>query len=92
MLKTILRFCFVIGILLWGLTACTREPLPETTVLAPTPTLVSPTGRGAGGTLRILFWQAPTLLNPHPASRQKDWAPARVTYEPPASFDKECNM
>ena len=90
--NTILRFCFVIGSLLWGLTACAGEPLPPAPTLAPTPTTAPPTGRGAGGVLRILFWQAPTILNPHLASSQKDWAPARVTYEPLASFDKDGNL
>ena len=90
--NTILRFCFVIGSLLWGLAACAGEPLSPAPTLAPTPTTAPPTGRGAGGVLRILFWQAPTILNPHLASSQKDWAPARVTYEPLASFDKDGNL
>jgi peptide/nickel transport system substrate-binding protein len=50
---------------------------------------MKPTGRGAGDTLRILFWQAPTILNPHLALASSDWAASRVTYEPLASYDKD---
>ena len=39
-----------------------------------------------------MFWQAPSTLNPHLATADKDWAAARVTYEPLASFDKNGNL
>lgn len=45
------------------------------------------TGRGAGDTLRLIWWQAPTILNPHLATGGKDTDASRVTYEPLASFD-----
>jgi peptide/nickel transport system substrate-binding protein len=45
--------------------------------------------RGQGGTLRMLFWQAPTTMNPHLSPGTKDLSAARITYEPLASFDKE---
>ena len=32
----------------------------------------NPTKRGGGGHLRTLWWQAPTLLNPHFANGTKD--------------------
>ena len=32
----------------------------------------SPTRRGGGGPLKTLWWQAPTLLNPHFATGTKD--------------------
>jgi peptide/nickel transport system substrate-binding protein len=62
------------------------------TVLAPTATptaAATPTGRGAGDTLQLLVWQAPTILNPHLATGQKDWAASRIVYEPLASFDEK---
>lgn len=43
-------------------------------------------------TLRLFFWQAPTQLNPHLSSGFKDWAAARMTYEPLASFDSEGHL
>src|SRR5262245_8399783 len=39
-----------------------------------------PTKRGGGGTLKILYWQAVTLLNPHFAVGTKDQDGARVFY------------
>lgn len=48
----------------------------------------TPTGRGQGDTLRLLFWQAPTILNPHLTVGQKDWGASRISYEPLASFDE----
>ena len=42
----------------------------------------TPTRRGGGGQLRVLWWQAPTLLNPHFATGTKDQDGSRVFYEP----------
>jgi len=39
---------------------------------AATPAEYKPTKAGGGGPLRTLFWQAPTLLNPHFAVGAKD--------------------
>ena len=49
----------------------------------------APTRRGGGGQLRTLWWQAPTLLNPHFANGTKDQDAARVFYEPLAGFDPD---
>ena len=49
----------------------------------------APTRRGGGGKLRLLYWQAPTILNPHFAAGTKDVAAARVVYEPLFSIDPE---
>jgi peptide/nickel transport system substrate-binding protein len=46
-----------------------------------------PTQRGGGGLLRVLWWQAPTLLNPHFAVGQKDLDATRIFYEPLAGLD-----
>jgi len=43
-------------------------------------------------TLRLLWWQAATILNPHLASGNKDWDASRITYEPLATFDREGKM
>jgi peptide/nickel transport system substrate-binding protein len=39
-------------------------------------------GRGAGGSLRILMWQGPTILNPHLTQGTKDNIAARFCCEP----------
>ena len=51
-----------------------------------------PTKRGGGGTLKLLYWQAVTLLNPHFAVGTKDQDGARVFYEPLAGWDPEGNL
>jgi peptide/nickel transport system substrate-binding protein len=42
----------------------------------------TPNKRGGGGKLRLLWWQAPTILNSHLAIGLKDHEAARVVYEP----------
>src|SRR3982074_3736604 len=41
-----------------------------------------PTKAGGGGLLKILYWQAVTLLNPHFAVRTNDQDGGRIFYEP----------
>jgi peptide/nickel transport system substrate-binding protein len=38
--------------------------------------------RGTGGTLKVLMWQGPTILNPHFAQGTKDYTAARFCLEP----------
>jgi peptide/nickel transport system substrate-binding protein len=42
--------------------------------------------RGQGGELKILYWQAPTILNTHQATGTKDYDAARLIMEPLASW------
>jgi peptide/nickel transport system substrate-binding protein len=51
-----------------------------------------PTKAGGGGPLKLLLWQAPTLLNPHFALGTKDQVASRVFFEPLAGWDKEGNL
>src|SRR5258706_10597184 len=51
-----------------------------------------PTKRGGGGTLRLLWWQGPTLLNPHFATGTKDQDGSRLFYEPLAAWDPDAEM
>ncbi len=51
-----------------------------------------PTKRGGGGTLKLLWWQGPTLLNPHFAVGTKDQDGSRLFYEPLAAWDHEGNL
>ncbi|PTM55156.1 peptide ABC transporter substrate-binding protein [Phreatobacter oligotrophus] len=52
----------------------------------------TPTKAGGGGPLKILLWQAPTLLNPHFAIGTKDQEASRVFYEPLAGWDTDGNL
>jgi len=58
---------------------------PKTAVFAPT-------RRGGGGPLKTLWWQAPTLLNPHFATGTKDQDGSRIFYEPLAAYDPDGNL
>src|SRR4029450_12204729 len=49
-------------------------------------------GGACGGCSRTLWWQAPTLLNPHFANGTKDQDPSRIFYEPLASYDPDGNL
>src|SRR5206468_8565760 len=57
------------------------------TEAAPAPTEAAPAG-AAGGTLKLLYWQAVTTLNPHLASGTKDSDASRLIAEPLASWDE----
>ena len=62
------------------------------TAQAQTKWSVNPTKRGGGGLVKTLWWQAPTLLNPHFANGTKDQDASRVFYEPLASYDPDGNV
>ena len=84
----------IIGlILIITLTSCSALATPPPTA-KPTqaateaPAEAAPT-RGPGGTLTLLYFQAPTTANPHLSPGTKDLSASRVTYEPLASFNKD---
>jgi peptide/nickel transport system substrate-binding protein len=51
-----------------------------------------PKKAGGGGTLKVLWWQSPTLLNPHFAVGTKDQDGSRIFYEPLAGWDPDGNL
>ncbi|CCE11952.1 putative oligopeptide-binding protein appA precursor (ABC superfamily) [Bradyrhizobium sp. STM 3843] len=60
--------------------------------VAAEPIVYKPTKAGGGGPLKLLFWQAPTLLNPHFAIGTKDQEACRLFYEPLAGWDADGNL
>jgi peptide/nickel transport system substrate-binding protein len=60
--------------------------------MAQTRPIYKPTKRGGGGLLKVLWWQGPTLLNPHFATGTKDQDGSRLFYEPLAGWDAEGNL
>ena len=60
--------------------------------VAQSPSVYKPTKRGGGGPLKLLWWQAPTLLNPHFGVGTKDQDGSRLFYEPLASWDPDGNL
>src|SRR5262249_57426049 len=51
-----------------------------------------PTKKGGGGTLKTLWWQGATNLNPYFAVGTKDQDGSRIFYEPLASCDPDGNL
>src|SRR2546430_3610308 len=68
-----------------ALAACTQQPAASP---APSASATPVAQRGAGGELKILYWQAPTILNAHQATGTKDNDASRLVLEPLASWDK----
>ncbi|MBI1736289.1 MAG: peptide ABC transporter substrate-binding protein [Candidatus Rokubacteria bacterium] len=52
----------------------------------------TPSRRGGGGRLRLLWWQAPVMLNPHFANGVKDVDASRPVHEPLVSVDPDGNL
>jgi peptide/nickel transport system substrate-binding protein len=51
-----------------------------------------PIRAGGGGVLKLMYWQAITLLNPHFAVGTKDQEGSRIFYEPLAGWDNDGNL
>jgi len=51
-----------------------------------------PTKRGGGGTLKLIWWQGATHLNPHFAGGTKEQDATRIFYEPLAGWDSDGNL
>ena len=88
------RRSFTARMLALGLTApLATEMLRYSGVALAAETFVyKPTKRGGGGALKVLWWQGPTLLNPHFAVGTKDQDGSRIFYEPLASWSAEGNL
>jgi peptide/nickel transport system substrate-binding protein len=88
------RRAFVQRMIAVGLTApmATQILAIGGVAMAQSPGPYKPTKRGGGGVLKLLWWQGPTLLNPHFATGTKDQDASRIFYEPLASWDVDGNL
>ena len=68
--------------------AAPAAPAPTTAPAAAKPGTAT---RGQGGQLKILYWQAPTILNTHLSLGTKDYDAGRLVLEPLASFGPDGN-
>jgi peptide/nickel transport system substrate-binding protein len=75
-----------------GATTATRTAAAATGGGVASPVAGGPTKRGGGGALKILQWQAPTILNVHFSSGTKDDLVCRVVYEPLVTLDGDTNF
>ena len=76
------RLALSFGILSLLLTSCSRS-LPTSSSPSPAQS------QNNLDTLKILAWQAPTILNPHLSTGFKDGEASRISLEPLASFDSQ---
>jgi peptide/nickel transport system substrate-binding protein len=88
------RRAFVQRMVAVGLTAPMAGMMLSHAGVAMAETAISykPTKAGGGGPLKLLFWQAVTLLNPHFAVGTKDQEGSRIFYEPLAGWDNDGNL
>ncbi len=70
------------------LQACAPAPAAPTQPEAPKEEF-QPTRRGGGGLLKLLWWQAPVILNAHLSSGTKDFDGSRIFTEPLAAYDPD---
>ena len=77
-----------------GLTAPMAGMMLSQSGVAQTATNIpyKPPKAGGGGAVKLLLWQAPTLLNPHIALGTKDQEACRLFYEPLAGWDQDGNL
>ncbi|HEY7624647.1 MAG TPA: peptide ABC transporter substrate-binding protein [Candidatus Limnocylindria bacterium] len=71
-----------------ALAACTQPPAGSSQSPGASASASAQLTRGAGGDLKILYWQAVTILNAHQATGTKDADGSRLVLEPLASWDK----
>jgi peptide/nickel transport system substrate-binding protein len=88
------RRAFVQRMIAVGLTAPMAGMMLSQSGVAMAATAIpyKPTKAGGGGLLKLLYWQAVTLLNPHFAIGTKDQEGSRIFYEPLAGWDSEGNL
>ncbi|HLY88589.1 MAG TPA: peptide ABC transporter substrate-binding protein [Acetobacteraceae bacterium] len=87
------RRWFIESMVRLGVTApLAAQMLAASGAAAATDAGYKPTKRGGGGALKLLWWQAPTLLNPHFAVGTKDQDAARIFYEPLASWSADGDL
>jgi peptide/nickel transport system substrate-binding protein len=85
------RRTFIARLVALGLTAPAATQLLALSgaAHAQTKRTYTPIKAGGGGTLKLLWWQGPTLLNPHFATGTKDQDGSRLFYEPLAAWDSQ---
>src|SRR5262245_7649364 len=82
-ITTLTRVGVPIGVVASILASCSsKETATTTNSSTPTDTApFQPTQRGGGGQLKLLWWQAPSILNPHLSNGQKDIDASAIFYE-----------
>jgi len=80
------KFSLLISLISLTLSSCGSSPNSSST--NPTNSNQQPAEKN----LKLLYWQAPTILNPHLSTGFKDSEASRITLEPLASFNNELEL
>jgi peptide/nickel transport system substrate-binding protein len=84
---------FIESMVRLGLTAPMAAQILGAGIAAAQPAVpATPARRGGGGPLKLLYWQAPTSLNPHLTTTIMDIHASRIFYESLAHFDRDGNL
>src|SRR4029453_12000641 len=83
-----------IGVVATLLASCSSKGSDEPKNTAPTDegSPFVPKQRGGGGQLKLLWWQAPSILNGHMSNGTKDYDAASMFYEQLLYLDKDANF
>lgn len=78
----------LVALLCVGLFAACGVPPSTQTITTPSPASAdNASNPTANDTLKLLYWQAPTILNPHLSNGLKDLEASRLTLEPLATYN-----
>ena len=93
-ITTLTRTGIPIGVVATLLASCTSNGSDEPDKTAPTNEGPSfePKQRGGGGQLKLLWWQAPSILNGHMSNGTKDYDAASLFYEQLLYLDADANF
>jgi ABC-type dipeptide transport system, periplasmic component len=80
------KFSLLISLISLTLTSCGSSPNSTST------NLTNSNQQPAEKTLKLLYWQAPTILNPHLSTGFKDSEASRISLEPLASFNNQLEL
>ena len=91
-IATLTRIGVPIGVVASLLASCTGEGEPGIADTPANEAPFEPKQRGGGGQVKILYWQAPSILNPHMTRGTKDVDAASLFCEQMLYLDAEANF
>ena len=93
-ITTLTRTGIPIGVVATLLASCSSKGSDQPKETAPTDEGLpfEPKQRGGGGQLKLLWWQAPSILNGHMSNGTKDYDAASMFYEQLLYLDGDANF
>src|SRR5678815_3644184 len=91
-ISTLTRAGVPIGIVATMLASCKPSGPSEPSATPPSNAPFVPKQRGGGGQLKLLWWQAPSILNGHMSNGTKDYDASSMFYEQLLYLDADANF